>query len=153
MTSASVTDQEEVSPKPRPPPKPRPWSLVGVDRKSGEYTVVEGGGVTPPQPDPGEVEEVEDDDEEEKGGSSEGRRGSLVTSQRGSVSSSCPSLKKDKCWILHSRDLNCPPKLIIYVWFSCPFLFLSKWVCYVIVLLPAGPSPAAFFSAAPPSPA
>ena len=94
VTSASVTDQEEVSPKPRPPPKPRPWSLVGVDRKSGEYTVVEGGGVTPPQPDPGEVEEVEDDDEEEKGGSSEGRRGSLVTNQRGSVRDMIASLNK-----------------------------------------------------------
>ena len=65
-----------------------------MDRKSGKYTVVEGGGVTPSHPDPGEVEEVEDDDEEEKGGSSEGRRGSLVTNQRGSVRDMIASLNK-----------------------------------------------------------
>merc|ERR1719222_1562203 len=93
-TSTSATEQEEVSPKPRPPPKPRPWSLVGVDRKSGEYTVVEGGGVTPPQPDPGEVEEEEDEGDEERGGASEGRRGSLVTNQRGSVRDMIASLNK-----------------------------------------------------------
>ena len=33
-------DTEELN-KPRPPPKPRPWSIVGVDRKSGEYTQLE----------------------------------------------------------------------------------------------------------------
>lgn len=29
-----------VCPKPKPLPKPRPWSIVGVDRKSGEVTSV-----------------------------------------------------------------------------------------------------------------
>jgi hypothetical protein len=33
-------DTDELN-KPRPPPKPRPWSIVGVDRKSGEYTQLE----------------------------------------------------------------------------------------------------------------
>ena len=94
-TSGGAGDQEEVSPKPRPPPKPRPWSLVGVDRKSGEYTSVEGGGVTPPQPDQGEVEEEEEEGDDEKGsGASEGRRGSLVTKERGSVRDMIASLNK-----------------------------------------------------------
>jgi hypothetical protein len=35
--------------KPKPLPKPRPWSIVGLDRKSGEMTSVVGGsGESPP---------------------------------------------------------------------------------------------------------
>ena len=96
VTSKSKTDlvaagdQDDVSPKPRPPPKPRPWSLVGVDRKSGEYTVVEGGGVTPPQTEANEEEEDEEEEEDMK----EGRRGSLVANQRGSVRDMIASLNK-----------------------------------------------------------
>lgn len=41
--------ETEDSNKPRPPPKPRPWSIVGVDRKSGELTQVDGR-VSPPSP-------------------------------------------------------------------------------------------------------
>jgi hypothetical protein len=37
----SAPSDDIAGPKPRPPPKPRPWSLVGVDRKSGEFTQVE----------------------------------------------------------------------------------------------------------------
>merc|ERR1712013_733708 len=49
--SKSKNDISEVEEsRPRPPPKPRPWSIVGVDRKSGEYTQVDGGTVTPPSP-------------------------------------------------------------------------------------------------------
>ena len=49
--SKSKNDLSEVEEsRPRPPPKPRPWSIVGVDRKSGEYTQVDGGTITPPSP-------------------------------------------------------------------------------------------------------
>lgn len=86
-SKSDLQDSDDISPKPRPPPKPRPWSLVGVDRKSGEYTAVEGGAVTPPH-----TEEREEEGEEEE--ELEGRRGSLVTSQRGSVRDMIASLNK-----------------------------------------------------------
>jgi hypothetical protein len=93
---AAEPEESGVSPKPRPPLKPRPWSLVGVDRKSGEYTVVEGGGVTPPQPE--EREEEAEVEEEGDNGNEGGRRGSLVTStsasSRGSVRDMIASLNK-----------------------------------------------------------
>ena len=42
LQSSDGTDQPAVAgvPKPKPMPKPRPWSIVGVDRKSGEVTSV-----------------------------------------------------------------------------------------------------------------
>ena len=42
LQSSDGTDQPAVAgvPKPKPLPKPRPWSIVGVDRKSGEVTSV-----------------------------------------------------------------------------------------------------------------
>ena len=42
LQSSDSTDQPAVAgvPKPKPLPKPRPWSIVGVDRKSGEVTSV-----------------------------------------------------------------------------------------------------------------
>jgi len=36
-----VTSNSHFNPKPKPLPKPRPWSIVGVDRKSGEVTSVD----------------------------------------------------------------------------------------------------------------
>merc|ERR1712029_1033755 len=74
-------------PKPRPPPKPRPWSIVGVDRKSGEYTAVESGTVTPPSP----VDEVNDSDEKLES-KSDNRRGSFAN--RGSVRDMIANLNK-----------------------------------------------------------
>ena len=64
--------------KPRPPPKPRPWSIVGVDRKSGEFTQVETAS-------PGEAEREE-----------EHRSGSLSQSAagRGSVRDIIANLNK-----------------------------------------------------------
>jgi hypothetical protein len=38
-------------PKPKPLPKPRPWSIVGVDRKSGELTSVVGDSAAEPKTD------------------------------------------------------------------------------------------------------
>ena len=35
------TSSSHFNPKPKPLPKPRPWSIVGVDRKSGEVTSVD----------------------------------------------------------------------------------------------------------------
>lgn len=81
-------EQEETLSKPRPPPKPRPWSLVGTDRKSGDFDGVEGKGGSPPH-----VEEDEEQEEEEEEGK-EGRRGSLVTNQRGSVRDMIASLNR-----------------------------------------------------------
>ena len=37
-----------LGPRPKPLPKPRPWSIVGVDRKSGEMTSVSGGASSSP---------------------------------------------------------------------------------------------------------
>ena len=48
-------ETDESGPKPRPPPKPRPWSIVGVDRKSGEYTQVESAVSSPPHENAPEV--------------------------------------------------------------------------------------------------
>jgi len=88
-TSKSRTDLNESQdePKPRPPPKPRPWSIVGVDRKSGEYTSVESGTVTPPSP----VDEVNDSDEKLES-KSDNRRGSFAN--RGSVRDMIANLNK-----------------------------------------------------------
>ena len=55
--SQIVTSGEETSAntaigigaRPKPLPKPRPWSIVGVDRKSGELTSVSGGASTSAQ--------------------------------------------------------------------------------------------------------
>jgi hypothetical protein len=69
-------------PKPRPPPKPRPWSIVGVDRKSGEFAQVEsssGGTAESAVCVSGAADVTED-------GEQQGRRGSSVSllgSQRG----------------------------------------------------------------------
>merc|ERR1719429_277026 len=43
VTNASPNADEStpLGPKPKPLPKPRPWSIVGVDRKSGEVTSVD----------------------------------------------------------------------------------------------------------------
>ena len=59
-SSTNLNDSGD-EPKPRPPPKPRPWSIVGVDRKSGEFTSVETENVTPPSP-LAEQDEHESDD-------------------------------------------------------------------------------------------
>ena len=51
VTNASPNADEStpLGPKPKPLPKPRPWSIVGVDRKSGEVTSVgDKGDVTAP---------------------------------------------------------------------------------------------------------
>jgi len=40
-TEVPAVEEAGTGLKPRPQPKPRPWSIVGVDRKSGEYTAVE----------------------------------------------------------------------------------------------------------------
>lgn len=71
--------------RPRPPPKPRPWSIVGVDRKSGEYTQVDGGTVTPPSP-------TENSPEPEEKGEKSERRGSFAN--RGSVRDMIANLNK-----------------------------------------------------------
>lgn len=54
-----------LGPKPKPLPKPRPWSIVGVDRKSGEMTSVcdkagdkIGANPTPPAPAKGSVRDL-----------------------------------------------------------------------------------------------
>ena len=55
-----MTNEEStpLGPKPKPLPKPRPWSIVGVDRKSGEVTsVVDKGDKAPPGPSKGSVRE------------------------------------------------------------------------------------------------
>jgi len=84
--SKSKNDISEVEEsRPRPPPKPRPWSIVGVDRKSGEYTQVDGGTVTPPSP------TENSPDSEEKLEKSE-RRNSLAN--RGSVRDMIANLNK-----------------------------------------------------------
>ena len=70
--------------KPRPPPKPRPWSIVGVDRKSGEYTSVETDNVTPPSP------VIEEEDKADS--KNEGRSGSFAN--RGSVRDMIANLNK-----------------------------------------------------------
>lgn len=41
-TSSTSSNEPLMGPKPKPLPKPRPWSIVGVDRKSGEVTSVSG---------------------------------------------------------------------------------------------------------------
>ena len=69
--------------KPRPPPKPRPWSIVGVDRKSGEFTAVETDHLTPASPET--ITEVESE-------KTEGRRSSLAN--RGSVRDMIANLNK-----------------------------------------------------------
>ena len=69
--------------KPRPPPKPRPWSIVGVDRKSGEFTTVETDHLTPASPET--ITEVESE-------KTEGRRSSLAN--RGSVRDMIANLNK-----------------------------------------------------------
>ena len=87
--SGSKTKTEEVAEdKPRPPPKPRPWSIVGVDRKSGEFTQVEASGAgTPPQ-------EPEEDIEAEEGENKDmGRRGSAAN-RGGSVRDMIANLNK-----------------------------------------------------------
>ena len=38
--SPNADESTPLGPKPKPLPKPRPWSIVGVDRKSGEVTSV-----------------------------------------------------------------------------------------------------------------
>ena len=65
-TGMPTTNVDETSaplgPKPKPLPKPRPWSIVGVDRKSGEMTSVcdkagdKAGG--PPAPAKGSVRDL-----------------------------------------------------------------------------------------------
>ena len=85
-TSKSKNDLSEVEEsRPRPPPKPRPWSIVGVDRKSGEYTQVDGGNITPPSPTENSPESDEKLDKSE-------RRGSLAN--RGSVRDMIANLNK-----------------------------------------------------------
>merc|ERR1719208_387766 len=69
--------------KPRPPPKPRPWSIVGVDRKSGEFTTLETDQLTPASPET--ITEVESE-------KTEGRRSSLAN--RGSVRDMIANLNK-----------------------------------------------------------
>eukprot|EP00090_Calanus_glacialis_P000689 TRINITY_DN10463_c0_g1_i2.p1 TRINITY_DN10463_c0_g1~~TRINITY_DN10463_c0_g1_i2.p1 ORF type:complete len:1522 (-),score=274.97 TRINITY_DN10463_c0_g1_i2:738-5303(-) len=84
--SKSKNDLSEVEEsRPRPPPKPRPWSIVGVDRKSGEYTQVDGGTITPPSP----TEHSPDLEEKLEKGE---RRGSLAN--RGSVRDMIANLNK-----------------------------------------------------------
>ncbi len=39
---ATTTSPPTMQPKPKPLPKPRPWSIVGVDRKTGDLTSVSG---------------------------------------------------------------------------------------------------------------
>ena len=39
--AGAVRVEETEEAKPRPPPKPRPWSIVGLDRQSGEVSTVE----------------------------------------------------------------------------------------------------------------
>jgi hypothetical protein len=43
ITSSKLQPGSDGLAKPKPLPKPRPWSIVGVDRKSGELTSVIGG--------------------------------------------------------------------------------------------------------------
>ena len=69
--------------KPRPPPKPRPWSIVGVDRQSGEFTAVETDQLNPASPET--ITELEAE-------KTEGRRGSLAN--RGSVRDMIANLNK-----------------------------------------------------------
>ena len=45
----SATPTIGIGARPKPLPKPRPWSIVGVDRKSGELTSVSGGASTSAQ--------------------------------------------------------------------------------------------------------
>ena len=40
-STEDTTPPHFAGPKPKPLPKPRPWSIVGVDRKSGEVTSVD----------------------------------------------------------------------------------------------------------------
>lgn len=40
-TPSPAVPSTHFNPKPKPLPKPRPWSIVGVDRKSGEVTSVD----------------------------------------------------------------------------------------------------------------
>merc|ERR1719394_1273078 len=91
-TSKSKTDLNESleESKPRPPPKPRPWSIVGVDRKSGEFTQVESGAITPPSPAAGGDDDQENEDKSEN--KNEARRGSLAN--RGSVRDMIANLNK-----------------------------------------------------------
>ena len=90
--SGSKTKTEEVTEdKPRPPPKPRPWSIVGVDRKSGEYTQVEASGQVTPGPEPELSDEVESEESEARGDT--GRRGSAVN-RGGSVRDMIANLNK-----------------------------------------------------------
>ena len=80
--SCKDSEVEEINGlKPRPPPKPRPWSIVGVDRKSGEFTQVD-----PSAQSPGDSED-----------SADRRLGSNLLSQssaRGSVRDMIASLNK-----------------------------------------------------------
>ena len=80
-TKTEVTESPEE--KPRPPPKPRPWSIVGVDRKSGEFTTLETDQLTPASPET--IAEVENE-------KTEGRRSSVAN--RGSVRDMIASLNK-----------------------------------------------------------
>ena len=90
--SGSKTKTEEVTEdKPRPPPKPRPWSIVGVDRKSGEFTQVEASGAGNPGPEESEVgEDIEAEEGENK---DNGRRGSAAN-RGGSVRDMIANLNK-----------------------------------------------------------
>ena len=89
--TAAKTKVEEAGEdaKPRPPPKPRPWSIVGVDRKSGEFTQVESAGSPPPDTDAGE--EVDTEEVAETRG--DGRRGSAAN-KGGSVRDMIANLNK-----------------------------------------------------------
>ena len=79
--SVGVEDTVTTGLKPRPSTKPRPWSIVGVDRKSGEYTSVE------------TTAECVEEDETRLGG---GSGGSLLAQSvgRGSVRDMIASLNK-----------------------------------------------------------
>lgn len=92
--SGSKSKTEEVTEdKPRPPPKPRPWSIVGVDRKSGEYTQVEASGAVTPPPEPEVSEETEAEDGGDNKAGDTGRRGSAAN-RGGSVRDMIANLNK-----------------------------------------------------------
>ena len=54
--------------RPKPLPKPRPWSIVGVDRKSGEVTSVSGGASSSPPSSKLSTEAVKHNSEQKIGG-------------------------------------------------------------------------------------
>ena len=94
MSAAGPPSDDIAGPKPRPPPKPRPWSLVGVDRKSGEFTQVESSSSNTSVADSTATAETNDESEHRRPGLLGGSRGSGGGGVGGSVRDRIASLNK-----------------------------------------------------------